>query len=368
MRSLLLSIGGTTQNLAGAPSVATEHRPRPEHPLPTFSPSVASHNDECPPWALLAPSASRPAHICGPDPPAARRRAAWPASRRGTRPRTRAVPAGHGRWPPPRRPGLGRQARRRRRRRRRLSAVASLLTSSAGPAGARRHRVQRRRGPKAGAPSPSRLAPGVGRASRRAEAVAASAGGAGAAPPRGPRWCASTELMERARKNSNFSVCEIDTSAGEFHVRGSYRKNCPTESLAANRSRLGHNDRGGRQARAARARACPCPSHVPPQCLRVSLNPKPERARSNGGGSRAVAAALTTARRARRRRWSGSAGAAPPRLGGRQRRPAVEPPRRANRAHTTPPRAARRSCAGAAGARRHGLGAARGPAHARSQP
>ena len=43
----------------------------------------------------------------------------------------------------------------------------SLLTSSAGPAGARRRRVQWRRGPKAGAPSPSRLAPGVGRASRR---------------------------------------------------------------------------------------------------------------------------------------------------------------------------------------------------------
>jgi hypothetical protein len=65
--------------------------------------------------------------------------------------------------------------------------VWSLLTSSGRPAGARRRRVQRRRGPKAGAPSPSRLAPGVGRASRRAEAVAASAGGAGAAPPRGPR-------------------------------------------------------------------------------------------------------------------------------------------------------------------------------------
>jgi hypothetical protein len=109
VRSLLVSIDCATQTVAGATSVAAEHRPRPEHQLPTLSPSVASQNDERPPWALLARSASRPAHICGPGPPAARRRAAWPASRRGTRPRARAVPAGHGRWPPPRRPGLGRQ-------------------------------------------------------------------------------------------------------------------------------------------------------------------------------------------------------------------------------------------------------------------
>ena len=114
-----------TRYYPDAHSAPTEHRPRPEHPLPTFSPSVASRNDAHPPWALLAPSASRPAHICGPDPPAARRHAAWPASRRGTRPRTRAVLAGRGRWPPPRRPGLGRQARRRRRRRRGLSGVVA---------------------------------------------------------------------------------------------------------------------------------------------------------------------------------------------------------------------------------------------------
>ena len=109
VRSLLVSIDCATQTVAGATSVAAEHRPRHEHQLPTLSPSVASQNDERPPWALLARSASRPAHICGPGPPAARRRAAWPASRRGTRPRARAAPAGHGRWPPPRRPGLGRQ-------------------------------------------------------------------------------------------------------------------------------------------------------------------------------------------------------------------------------------------------------------------
>ena len=77
VRSLLVSIDCATQTVAGATSVAAEHRPRPEHQLPTLSPSVASQNDERPPWALLARSASRPAHIC--------EGSVWPLSEREAR-------------------------------------------------------------------------------------------------------------------------------------------------------------------------------------------------------------------------------------------------------------------------------------------
>ena len=112
--------------------------------------------------------------------------------------------------------------------------VWSLLTSSGRPAGARRRRVQRRRGPKAGAPSPSRLAPGVGRASRRrgrgGERRLASSGRA----PRCVRVVASAAPEHAARGAVTCGGAGFDMAA-LMRPGGPSLGNCRRAKLAAQR-------------------------------------------------------------------------------------------------------------------------------------